>query len=36
MLPIKGTATWRTHENFFRERRDLVMRLRALKPLDAL
>lgn len=29
----EGTATWRTHEHFFRERRDLWMRLHELKPL---
>ncbi|MFP2903729.1 hypothetical protein ACLESD_01385 [Pyxidicoccus sp. 3LFB2] len=31
----KGTATWRTHENFFRERRDLWMRLREIKLLES-
>ena len=30
----KGTATWRTHDNFFRERRELWMRLREIKPLE--
>ena len=30
----KGMATWRTHDHFFRERWELLMRLRALKPLE--